>query len=315
MTRYAVGLGSNLGNRLANLRGGASGLARLGRVIDRSSLYETEPIGGPDQDPYLNAVVLIDADLDPTGLLAECLRIEDDHGRERTERWAARTLDLDIVAMDLPPTVTDDLVVPHPRASEREFVLRPLAEVWPDAPVAPDLTAAQALTRVPPQGVDLLARSWATDRPIGTWLVIAQMLLVLLVGAGILFDGTADFDEEPLIRGLGLILVVLGAVLGGSASFAAGPDTTVSPEPRHGVELRQAGVYGVVRHPMYGGLILLTLGASLVAVSMYGVVASIGLAVLVLFKADYEERRLRIHYPAYASYRRRVPRRMIPGIF
>lgn len=315
MTRYAVGLGSNLGDRIAHLRAGDAGLRRVGTVTARSSLYETEPIGGPDQDPFLNAVVLLESDLSPDELLAACLDIEAAEGRERSERWGPRTLDLDIITSDGPEVATDALRIPHPLAGEREFVLRPLTEIWPDAALGDGVTASQALDALSPQGVDRLARTWVTDTRTGTWLMMTQFGLILLAGLGILFDGTADLDEDPIIRGLGLVLAVIGAVLGGAASLATGPEVSIHPEPKAGADLRDVGVYGMVRHPMYAGLILMVLGTSLAAASLYGVVASIGLAVVILYKIDYEERRLRIRYPAYASYRRRVPRRLIPGLF
>lgn len=315
MTRYAIGLGSNLGNRLGHLRAGDEGLAALGRVTHRSSLYETEPVGGPRQDPFLNTVVLLETDLSPHQLLDACLQIEETRDRDREVRWGPRTLDLDLIASDGPPVSDDRLSLPHPLASDREFVLRPLVEVWPDARLDDETTAAQALAELAPQGVDVLARHWVTDRPIGTVLAGTQLLLILLTAIGVLADGTADLDDQPLVRGLGLTLAVIGAALGGAASVAAGQDLTVHPEPKEGAPLRDAGVYGLVRHPMYGGLLLLVLGTALAAGSLYGVVGWLGLTLLVLIKLDYEERRLRIRYPAYASYRRRVPRRLIPGLF
>ncbi len=315
MTRYAIGLGSNLGDRLAHLRAGDTGLASIGRLVARSSLYETVPVGGPEQGPFLNAVVLVDSSLDPHEVLNACLKIEASRGRDREVRWGPRTLDLDIIASDGPPVADDRLTVPHPLAADREFVLRPLREVWPDAPISEDHTASSALIELGPQGVDRLAGTWEKDRPVGTWLAVAQLALILLTGFGVLTDGTADLDDQPLVRGLGLVLAVIGAVLGGTASAAAGRDLTISPEPKADSSLREAGVYGVVRHPMYGGLLLLVLGTALAAGSLYGVVGWLALTLLVLVKLDYEERRLRIRFPAYAAYRRRVPRRLIPGIF
>lgn len=316
MTRYAIGLGSNLGDRLENLRAGDAGLSQLGKITARSALYETEPIGGPRQDPFLNAVVLLESELEPHRLLDACLEIEAQRGRERSVDWGPRTLDIDIITYDGPPLSDDRLTIPHPLAADREFVLRPLAEIWPDAPVGDDTTAREQLEEVGPQGVDLLVRQWVKDRPVGSWLAGAQLALILLTVIGVLIDGSADnLDEHPVISGLGLTLAILGAALGGSASVSAGRDLTVKPEPKEGADLRDAGVYRLVRHPMYGGLLLMVLGAALAAGSMYAMVGWLALTILVLVKADYEERLLRIRYPAYASYRRRVPRRLIPGIF
>lgn len=315
MTRYAVGLGSNLGNRLEHLRAGEASLADLGQVVAHSSLYETEPVGGPEQDPFLNAVIILETDLRPLELLDACIQIEASRGRERDVKWGPRTLDLDLIATDGPPVADDRLTVPHPLASEREFVARPLSEVWPEAPVGGGASAREALSRLPPQGVDVLARAWVTDRPVGTILAAAQLALILLTAVGFLMDGSAGLDGQPLISGLGLTLAVIGAALGGAASMAAGRDLRLHPDPKEGAPLRDAGVYGMVRHPMYGGLLLLVLGTALAAGSLYGVVGWLALTVLVLVKLDYEERRLRIRYPAYASYRRRVPWRLLPGLF
>lgn len=315
MSRYAIGLGSNLGDRLAHLRAGDAGLASLGKIVSRSSLYETDPVGGPDQGPFLNAVVLVDTELGPYDVLAACLKIEASRGRDREVHWGPRTLDLDIIAADCEPVSDDRLTIPHPLATDREFVLRPLREVWPDAPVSDEFTATTALAELAPQGVDRLAGNWETDRPVGTWLAAGQLLLILATGVGLVFDGSIDFDDQPLVRGLGLVLAVIGAVLGGAASAAAGSDLTVHPDPKPNSALRDAGVYGVVRHPMYGGLLLLVLGTALAVGSMYGVVGWLALTALVMVKLDYEERRLRIRFPAYAAYRRRVPHRLIPGLF
>lgn len=315
MTRYAIGLGSNLGDRISHLRAADNGLSSLGRVVARSSLYETVPVGGPEQGPYLNAVVLVDSDLGPHQVLEACLKIEASRGRDRELHWGPRTLDMDIITSDGPPVSDEKLTIPHPLAADREFVLRPLREVWPDAPVSEEHDASTALAELSPQGVDRLAGTWERDLPIGNWLATGQLLLILLTGFGLLQDGSADFDDQPFVRGIGLVLAVIGAILGGAASAAAGRDLTVSPDPKPNASLREAGVYGVVRHPMYGGLLLLVLGTALAAGSLYGVVGWLALVVLVMVKLDYEERRLRIRFPAYAAYRRRVPRRLIPGIF
>lgn len=147
--RAAIGLGSNLGDRAGHIAGALAELATLGDIVAVSSRYETAPVGGPRQDPYLNAVVLLDTDLSPEALLDGCLRIEAGRGRERRERWGPRTLDLDIllfgdVAVDEP-----GLEIPHPRMVERRFVLEPLLEVWPAAalpdgtPLAPRLDGLQ----------------------------------------------------------------------------------------------------------------------------------------------------------------------------
>lgn len=160
MTRFAVALGSNQGSRIDHMRQAVTELRALGTIEGISGLYETEPVGGPDQDPFLNAVVLLDADLPPARLLESLQRIETAHDRVRTVRWGPRTLDLDIVAVDDQPMDTPDLQVPHPRAAERLFVLQPLCDVWPEAMVRDGLTAAEALASVSGQKVDLVAADW-----------------------------------------------------------------------------------------------------------------------------------------------------------
>jgi 2-amino-4-hydroxy-6-hydroxymethyldihydropteridine diphosphokinase len=96
-------------------------------------VVETDPVGGPDQPEYLNAVVAIRSTLTPHALLAACLAVERLHGRERRVRWAARTLDVDVVAYGGLELDGPDLVLPHPRAATRAFVLVPWAALDPAA--------------------------------------------------------------------------------------------------------------------------------------------------------------------------------------
>ena len=163
MTRFAIALGSNEGARLEHLRRAVGELERLGSVEAVSGVYETEPVGGPTQDPYLNAVAVIDTTSDPHHLLADLHRIEAGHGRVRDVRWGPRTLDLDIVASDGYPVRAPDLEIPHPRAAVRRFVLEPLSEVWPEAIVGEGLTAASARNLVSDQEVALVAANWLED--------------------------------------------------------------------------------------------------------------------------------------------------------
>lgn len=127
-----VAIGSNIGDRLAHLRGAVRDLdARLG-VLAVSAVYETEPVGGPEQDDYLNAIVLVGA-APPHDLLAAARAAERTAARERTIRWGPRTLDVDIIACG--DTLSDDpeILLPHPRAHERLFVCVPWLDVEPDA--------------------------------------------------------------------------------------------------------------------------------------------------------------------------------------
>ena len=117
MTRFAIALGSNQGARLDHLRRAVADLRRAGAIVAVSPLYETAPIGGPSQAPYLNAVLLLDSSFAPSDLLGLLQEVETAHGRVRDLRWGPRTLDLDIVAMDEGPVDTPELQVPHPRAA------------------------------------------------------------------------------------------------------------------------------------------------------------------------------------------------------
>lgn len=132
-----LGLGANLGDRLTNLQEAVRKLAaQRGVTVLRSSrVYETDPVGGPPQPSFLNAVVEISTELDPRELLAICAGIEQALGRERSERWGPRTIDIDILLYDDLTVDDHDLVVPHPRMHERGFVLAPLAELVPDPPL------------------------------------------------------------------------------------------------------------------------------------------------------------------------------------
>ena len=125
-----LGLGSNLGDREANLARARQLLGTRGfRESAASAVYETEPVGGPPQGPFLNQAIGGDDALPARALLAACLEIEQQLGRVRRERNGPRTLDLDILLYgDL---VSDEpgLVVPHPRMHERRFVLEPLVEI------------------------------------------------------------------------------------------------------------------------------------------------------------------------------------------
>jgi 2-amino-4-hydroxy-6-hydroxymethyldihydropteridine diphosphokinase len=158
-TKAAISLGSNLGDRLGHLRAGMAGLKLLGYVRDVSSLYETAPIGDALQDPYLNAVAVVETGLRPRELLGSLLDIEQREGRVRTEKWGPRTLDLDLVLFGAERIEQPDLVVPHPRAHVRRFVLDPLAEVWPDARLH-DRTAKELAVGLSDQDVVLVARHW-----------------------------------------------------------------------------------------------------------------------------------------------------------
>jgi 2-amino-4-hydroxy-6-hydroxymethyldihydropteridine diphosphokinase len=135
MNTAYLGLGSNLGNRLAFLRGGRDALVSRAEIelIQVAGVYETEAVGGPPDNPlFLNTVLQIQTALEPRQLLKACLAAEDEFGRSRPVRWAPRTLDVDILFYNDQVLCEEDLTIPHPRLQERAFVLAPLMEIAPD---------------------------------------------------------------------------------------------------------------------------------------------------------------------------------------
>ena len=126
-----VALGSNLGDRQEHLRAAREALAALPgtALIAVSRIEETEPLGGKRQPPYLNQMALIETSLEPHALLRALQGIERQEGRERTERWGSRTLDLDIVRFGTRQVRERDLIIPHPELSNRDFWRRELAEL------------------------------------------------------------------------------------------------------------------------------------------------------------------------------------------
>jgi len=131
--RAHLGLGSNVGDRAAALQAAVDSLAAADgvRVVAVSPVYETEPVGGPEQPEYLNAVVAVDTDRTPRELLEIAKRLEDEAGRVPGERWGPRPLDVDVLLVDDDEVDEPDLVVPHPRLFERAFVMVPLADLDP----------------------------------------------------------------------------------------------------------------------------------------------------------------------------------------
>jgi 2-amino-4-hydroxy-6-hydroxymethyldihydropteridine diphosphokinase len=141
--RAFIGLGSNLGDRRAHLRAAVDQLATADDVAAVSSLYETEPVGGPEgQQNYLNLVVELHTTDSPRLLLERCRALEESAHRVRAERWGPRTLDADVLWVEGEVVDEPDLTVPHPRMWERRFVLAPLADLAPDLVTEAQLTAA-----------------------------------------------------------------------------------------------------------------------------------------------------------------------------
>ena len=135
--RYVLGLGSNLGDRAGYLRAAVSGIDALPgvTVVNRSSIYCTAPVGGPEQADYLNAAIAVSTSLDPEALMALLLSVERELGRVRPDavRWGPRTIDIDILWWSEGIARSPSAKVPHPRLTERAFALVPLLDVMPDA--------------------------------------------------------------------------------------------------------------------------------------------------------------------------------------
>ncbi len=145
-------LGSNVGDRLATLESACDYLADVFGGLRLSQLYETEPVGCPaGSPPYLNACVEVSTAMSPQEILQLCLRIEQELGRERNGIYGTpRTCDIDIVTYGDMQLLTPELTLPHPRAHEREFVLRPLCDLNPHLKLpGQQQTAAQLLAALP----------------------------------------------------------------------------------------------------------------------------------------------------------------------
>jgi 2-amino-4-hydroxy-6-hydroxymethyldihydropteridine diphosphokinase len=140
-----IGLGANLGDRLASLRAACESIAKLGTIRARSRVYETEPVG-PPQPLFLNAALALETQLSANDLMRALLDIERAMGRVRAEKDAARTIDLDLLWIEGVTLATELVTVPHPRLKDRAFALAPLLEV---APAARDPATRMAYAEVP----------------------------------------------------------------------------------------------------------------------------------------------------------------------
>ena len=152
MRRCVFSLGSNLGDRLAVLESACDYLADVFGGLRLSQVYETEPVGCPPGSPsYLNACIEVETDMPAEEILQLCLRIEAELGRTRSGEYGeARTCDIDLICCGSETSRTSTLTLPHPRAHEREFVLRPLCDIDPQL-VLPgqSMNAAQLLAALP----------------------------------------------------------------------------------------------------------------------------------------------------------------------
>jgi 2-amino-4-hydroxy-6-hydroxymethyldihydropteridine diphosphokinase len=161
MTRAVVALGSNEGDRLRHLQYavGRLQLAEDVAVVAVSPVVETEPVGGPEQPDYLNAVVLVDTTLSAGQLLALAHQIEAESGRRRDVRWGPRTLDVDLITVGAMSSDDPALTLPHPRAHERAFVLVPWAALDPAAELPGHGRVDELVTTVDRAGVRTTTRT------------------------------------------------------------------------------------------------------------------------------------------------------------
>jgi len=164
-----LAFGSNMGDRAANLQRAVDLLADHGVTVRLSSrVYETDPVGGPPQPDYLNAVIEVETTLPPRALLEACLQIEREMGRTRGERWGPRVIDVDVLTYGDDEIDEPGLQIPHPRMHERGFVLAPLLELSAD----PKLPGGRTMSRlrlgpVALAGVRPFAPALRTSRPRG----------------------------------------------------------------------------------------------------------------------------------------------------
>jgi len=152
--RAFLSLGANLGDRKATIGAALHALQEgAARIVRRSSFYETAPVGKTDQPWFLNMAVEVETALSPQDLLALCQRVEHALGRVRTERWGPRPIDIDILLYDGLTAASPELTIPHPRMTERRFVLVSLLEIAPDAALPDGRRLQPFLERVSDQDV------------------------------------------------------------------------------------------------------------------------------------------------------------------
>lgn len=153
--RVVIALGSNLGDRLDNLQGGLDAIFDAPGVtfVAVSPVFETQPVGGPEQPDYLNAVLIAETILPARAVLERCLSVEGSLGRTRDERWGPRTLDLDLIVYGDEVSDDPELTLPHPRAHERAFVLAPWAAIDPGDEIPGRGRVSDLLAKIGPAGM------------------------------------------------------------------------------------------------------------------------------------------------------------------
>ena len=133
--KVVLALGANLGDRESTIDQAIIEINEILEVTHLSSLLESEAVGGPEQPDYLNAIAIGHTELEPNDLMRQLLDIEARLGRVRTERWGARTIDIDIISMGDLIMKSEQVELPHPRAHERRFVLAPWIEIDPEGQI------------------------------------------------------------------------------------------------------------------------------------------------------------------------------------
>jgi 2-amino-4-hydroxy-6-hydroxymethyldihydropteridine diphosphokinase len=158
-----LSVGSNVGDREANLQDAIRRLGAIGKVVTISSLYETEPVDVTGQPWFLNCALALEVEKMPKQLLAAVLQIEHDMGRRRVQKKGPRAIDIDILLFGTSVIDTKDLTIPHPAMHERRFVLEPLAEIAPDERHPVFKRTIRELRDALPPGQAL--RRWAKETP------------------------------------------------------------------------------------------------------------------------------------------------------
>ncbi len=159
-----LGLGSNIGDRLSNMRAAVEYIRNYRGccIVDVSALYETKAVGVIEQPDFLNAVISIRTILTPKDLLEMCRSIENELGRKRTIRWGPRVIDVDILVYDNLMIKTDELTIPHPEMTSRAFVMVPLAEIAPDLLVDGEIVSSEAVEKLDISGVrEFCSKDWS----------------------------------------------------------------------------------------------------------------------------------------------------------
>ncbi len=151
-----IGLGSNLDNPEQQLLSARQAIAAVFQEVGFSSLYRSPPMAGMIQPDYINAVMAVDTDLSALAVLHSLQDIENQHGRVRSERWGARTLDLDILLYGDEVIESSELTVPHVGIAERAFVLYPLFEIAPDLQIPKHGALSDLVARCPLSGLEKL---------------------------------------------------------------------------------------------------------------------------------------------------------------